>query len=32
LPVVYQRIQEKKYYIDVSPDKNGDINPVNQQG
>lgn len=29
LPVVYQRILEKKYYLDVSPDKNGDPDPVN---
>jgi len=31
LPVVYQRILEKKYYFDVSPDKNGDLNPVKNQ-
>lgn len=32
LPAVYQRILEKKYYFDVSPDKNGDPTPVNHQG
>lgn len=29
LPIVYKRILEKKYYIDVSPDKNGDPTPMN---
>lgn len=30
LPVVYQKILEKRYYFDISPDKNGDPNPVNK--
>jgi len=30
LPVVYQKILEKRYYYDISPDKNGDPNPVNK--
>jgi nicotinate-nucleotide adenylyltransferase len=32
LPVVYQRILEKKYYSDLSPDKNDDPDPMNHQG
>lgn len=31
LPIVYQQILEKKYYFDVSPDKNSDPSPVNHQ-